>query len=409
MSDANNENTIQKPIQKPIHIGSGADAMEAGSWYDNAYYQILLVEPIPDQTRGKFIRTTIVAGQRIRPENTTDGIYFSDYQLDDKTIEKLNDYPKSPCINKCNINDADTNIATYLPSSGVVFPEGFIDTLTRKYLNSGTPFKTFLHSHSIEISNFYEPIRTLLHTRKTSQLIAKTWYAYLHAKDNNNGELWNSFTEGKWHEFVGDKIDILDGLIAREIFLSDQNTSSDHLEPDNLNIYYPLKSQYDTEKTRFLILPNSRAWQGIALGLLLSGQAYYGVDKDGKYTSKLGEIVSYHQVSQPILSTGEIVMKYGLEVSWDTFKGDIIEMSLSPGNNSIAYQAIIPYPPIPSSDNLNIDDIKAWADAEDDPKTEDATSIPFFHKRKGSGNPEEYLVDVRYFSPPFPYIPLSCS
>ncbi|MBD2490787.1 hypothetical protein [Aulosira sp. FACHB-615] len=400
MSDANNENRIDKEI----HIGSGADAMEAGSWYKNAYYQILLVEPIPDQTRGKFIRTTIVAGQRIRPENTTDGIYFSDYQLDQKTRERLSSYPKPP-----DYQDKNINIGTYLPSPGVVFPKGFIDTLTRKCLDTGTSFKDLLGSHSIELNNFYEPIRTLLHTRKTSQLIAKTWYAYLNAKKQNCGKLWNCFTEGQWHEFVGDKIDILDGLIAREIFLSDQNTSSDHLEPDNLDIYYPLKSQYDTQKTRFLVLPNSRAWQGIALGLLLSGQAYYGVDKDGKYTSKLGEIVSYHQVSQPILSTGEIVMKYGLEVSWDTFKGDIIEMSLSPGNNSIAYQAIIPYPPIPSSDNLNIDDIKAWADAEDDPQTEDATSIPFFHKRKGSGNPEEYLVDVRYFSPPFPYIPLSCS
>ncbi|MGJ5672248.1 MAG: hypothetical protein ACR9NN_01250 [Nostochopsis sp.] len=389
----------------PIHIGSGADAMESGSWFEDAYYQILLVKPIPDKTPGKFISTTIVAGQRKSPTPEKDVINFSDYKLDQKTIDRLSSYPKPPDFDQTNIN-----IATYLPSPGVVFPTGFIETLARKCLDSKTSFIDLLGTHSIELSNFYEPIRTLLHTRKTSQLIAKTWYTYLHANKQGNGELWNYFIRGEWDQFVGDQTDILDGLIAREIFLADQNSSSEHLEPQNLDIYYPLKSQYEGTNTRFLILPNSKAWQGITLSLLLSGHAYYGLDKDGKYTDNQAEIVSYHQISQPILSTGEIVMKYGLEVSWEKFKGDIIEMALSPGNNSIAYKAIIPYPPIPSQDNLSIDNIKAWADAEDDPNIDDEIQLPFYHKTtKPNQTTEEYLIDVQYFSPPFPYIPLSCS
>jgi hypothetical protein len=377
-------------------LGNGADPMKPGCWYEDAYYQILLIDPSSTNKPGKHIETTIVVGQRKKSATSTDTKNFSQYPLDQKTINRLGSYPEPPDIEKTK-----NTIAAHLPSPGVVFPEGFIKTLDIK------------NNHYTEISNFYEPIRTQLHTRKISQLIAKTWYTYLEAKkplyanQNDSPTLWTSFIQGKWKNFGGleqDNLDILDGLIAREIFLSVHNSYPDHLQPENLNIYYPLHSKIQGEDSRFLILPSSKAWQGIILSLLLSGQAYYGLNKDGKYTRDPEKIVSYHQISQPILSTGEIVMKYGLKVSWNVFEGDIREMSLTPGNSSIAYQAIIPYPPIPSTDNLSLNQIQAWADAEDDPKFSDTPQLPFYNKDK-DGN---YLVDVLYYSPPYPYIPLSC-
>ncbi|MCM0593942.1 MAG: hypothetical protein ACSI46_06500 [Gloeotrichia echinulata DVL01] len=367
----------------PIHLGTGADAMPAGSWYDDAYYQILLVEPC-SKIPGRHIKTTIIVGQR--QKSTGDTKDFSTYKLDQNTINKLTDYPKPPDFDKDNIS-----IGTYLPSPGVFFPEGFIQSL--KTNNSLNP---------IELNNFYETTRSQLQTRKVSQLIAKTWNAYLDAKKNPTPckkTLWDSFKEGEWDLFDNNKcnINILDGLIAREIFLAEHNTSSDHLEPGNLNIYYPLKSQFNGQHTRFLISPNSKAWEGITLSLLLAGQAYY----------KIGTAPGlYHQISQPILSTGEIVIRYGVNVSWDRFKGELREQGLISGNNSIAYQVIIPYPPIPSEENLNRDELKQWADAEDDPDTNVDKKLPFYHK----DNQGNYLVDAQYFSPPYPYIPLStCS
>jgi hypothetical protein len=401
MSDANNTDIV---------LGTGADALRAGSWYNDAYYQILLVKRNADKAHVKSIRTKIVAAQRKNPKSDSKaGKYFSDYKLDEKTIERLSSYPKPPDFDKENIS-----IATYLPSPGVVFPLEFIKTLSRENIKARTGASensqddiSSYYNYSIEVNNFYDPIRTLLYTRKISQIIAKTWYAYLHAKEKKvsikvNGvteklSLWDCFIQDKWHEF-GDNIDILDSLIAREIFLTPQNSGPDDLEPDNLNIYYPLKSQSQGKNTRFLILPNSKAWQGITLSLLLAGQAYYGVDKDGKYTND-EEPAGYHQIAQPILSTGEIVMKYGLKTSWDTFKGNVTELSLSPGDSSIAYQAVIPYPPIPAEHNISRENIKAWAYAKDDDG-----DFPFYHKEG-----ENYLVDVQYFSPPYPYIPLSSS
>ncbi|MBK1989151.1 hypothetical protein A0J48_016660 [Sphaerospermopsis aphanizomenoides BCCUSP55] len=385
------------------NLGSGADAMDAGSWYNDAYYQILLVEPNPDQSPGKLIRTKIITAKRIRPENTenTENTenksekYFSEYKLDNKTIERLSDHPKPPDFDQNNIS-----IATYLPSTGVVFPRGFMETLMQE--QQSTPMRDYLHQYSIESSNFYEPIRSLLYTRKISQLIAKTWYTYLTAKE---GAWWDYFTKGEWNKFIeanqeADR-DQLDGLIAREIFLAPQNACPDEFEPDNLDIYYPLKSHYDKQKTRFLILPNSLAWQGIGLSLLIAGQAYYAVTKNGE--------TRYHQISQPILSTGEIVIKYGLEVSWDKFRGDVQELSSSPGNNSIAFQVVLPYPPIPTEHNLSRKQIQKWADAQDDPDENDVNNqLPFYHQTM-IDNKKQYLVDVRNFSPPYPYIPLSCS
>ncbi|MGF1990056.1 MAG: hypothetical protein RMY62_019635 [Nostoc sp. ZfuVER08] len=343
---------------------TATDPLQPGQWYDDdTYYQILSVAPRKNKTEGQYIETTILAQKREE---------FQKYLLDDKTQQKLIKY--IPDLEEIN----HKNIASYLPSPGVVFPKGFLNAL---YPNKSSK------NHSIETNNFYDPIRTLLHTRKISQLIAKTWHCYIKAKAS---DLWDNFVHGKWNEIDSD---ILDGLIAREIFFFDQQSSPDHLVPKNLDIYYPLNSQESSEKARFLILPSSKGWQGITLSLLMAGQAYYEIEQDGQ--------TYYHQISQPILSTGEIVNKYGLQVTWDKFKGDIKELKVDPGKSSIAYEATIPYPPIPSEINLSFEKITKWSQAKD----EDG-DFPFYQKNEED---QSYLVGVKYFSPPYPYIPLSCT
>ncbi|MBD2562725.1 hypothetical protein H6G95_19320 [Nostoc linckia FACHB-391] len=337
------------------------DPLESEQWYDDdTYYQILLVTPPPDKIEGQYIKATIVAKKREE---------FKKYLIDHKSQDKLKAYPRH------NPSESANNIGSYLPSPGAVLAPGFKDVL----LQPGSPHP------SIELNNFYGPIQTLLQTRKISQLIAKTWYMYLQAKEKNHP--WNNFVNGQWHDIDSD---ILDGLIAREIFFFDQISFPEHIESDNLKMYNPLHSNTKpSKKARFLILPNSKGWQGISLSLLMAGQAYYQVNKENQ--------TYYHQISQPILSTGDITLRYELEVDWNRFKGDIKELQVVPGKYSVSSKAIVPYPPIPSERNLPCEDIKKWAEAEDE-----GGELPFYYKQDG-----KYLVDVQYFSPPYPYLPLS--
>lgn len=331
------------------------DLMQSGQWYeDDTYYQILLVESCKSDTLGNHIQTTVVTKTRKD---------FKNYQIHPSPREN---------ISLSENQDISENIGSQLPSPGVTFIEGFRQAL----FSNNTNFT--------DINNFYEPIRILLITRKMSQLIAKTWYSYLEAgkKDSN---LWNLFINDQWDQIP---FDILNGLIAREIFLSDYKSTSLKHEPNDLSIYGSLYVDAQNDKKRFLILPSSRAWQKVALSLLLAGQAYYKV-KDESY---------YHQISPPILSTGEIVMKYGIDVAYDQFTGVIKEVSVSPGEYSTAFPISIPYPPIPSQDNLSFDRIEEWANAQD----EDG-KFPFYSKLNN-----EYTINVENFTPPFPYLPLSC-
>ncbi|WP_413172615.1 hypothetical protein [Anabaena azotica] len=341
-------------------VGSGKDAMRPQQWNDtDTYYQILLVTPPEKRTEGQYIKTTIVAKSREE---------FQTYLIDATTQEKLQPYYQ---------NQNSNNIGSYLPSPGVVLAAGFLDAL----FSNTTSREQIIR----EVNNFYESTRTLLHSRKISQLIAKTWHSYLEAKRTGD---WDKFVNGDWDEIDAE---VLNNLIAREIFFVDQAYPPSDLEPENLDIYYPLQSKTkSSEKARFMILPSSKAWQGIALSLLMAGQAYREIKQDKE--------TYYHQISQPILSTGEIVNRYGLEVEWNTFKGEIKELQLSPEKSSIAFQAVIPYPPIPSERNLSLNEIKKWADADDE-----EGELPFYSKENG-----EFLVDVKYFLSPYPYIPLSC-
>ena len=336
-------------------FGSGGDPLKPEQCYQpDTYYQILEVRPPNEKEKraGKKLATTIVAKQRGD---------FDGYELDRKTKEELESYPKKGDNNK---------LSSYLPSSGIIFPDGFIKSLTDR------------NTDKTELGNFYDPLRSILISRKISQLIAKTWWTYLKAKET---DLWDKFTAGKWDDI---DTDILDGLIAREIFILSGGNSPDNPDPEDPTIYTPLKAKDNIGKeARFLILPSSKSWQGIQMSLLFSGQAYY----------KIGE--EYHQISQPILSTGEIVLKYSFESDWSKFNGEFKELSTNQQSPWIAYQVLIPYPPIPSEKELDPKDIEKWAKAEDE-----GGELPFYKK---IGN--DYLMDADYFKAPYPYIPLSTS
>lgn len=343
-------------------------------WYKpNTYYQILEVSPAAedkDKREEQKISTTVVTKKRggnsiNTGDNSTntndDPEYFYEYLLDQYTISKLEEYPRK---------GDDDKLSSYLPSSGVVFSEGFIETL------SGSSSEKIKQT---EVNNFYSSIRTLLYSRKMSQLIAKTWWCYLEAKKRC---LLDSFASGDWDSIIekyDDGIYILDGLIAREIFLFAGGSHPDKIEGGTE--VYMNKAAYEA----VIILPTSKSWQGICLSLLLAGQAYY----------KIGN--KYHQISQPILSTGEIVANYSLEVDWNKFDGDLKEIVISQEKPWIAYEAVIPYPPIP--EELDQPNLKKWADAEDD-----SGSLPFYNIKD-----DKYLIDVKYFRSPYPYIPLTCS
>lgn len=339
-------------------------------WYQaSTYYQILYVEPAQEYNKreAQNLTTTILVKERGSDSeqekiNDVHSDNFAGFELDQKTIDKLKDYPREGDKEK---------LSSYLPSPGVMFPEGFMEALRNEKSQQ---------IEQTELGNFYQPIRSLLYSRKISQLIAKTWWCYLEAKDNGS---WQQFIAGNWESIDSN---ILDGLIAREIFLFAGGNPPDNPDPDNPHIYHRAKLREETEdKTRFLILPTSKSWQGISLALLLAGQAYY----------KIGD--KYHQISQPILSTGEIVSKYCLEVDWARFSGDIKELLVSQKKPWVAYNVVLPYPPIPADVDRN--HLKNWAEAEDE-----HGDFPFYQK-----DAERYLMDVDYFRSPYSYVPLSCS
>ncbi len=337
---------------------------------DDVFYQILVISPLdknipekPMNAKKKHINAKIEVNKKS---------YFEKYLLDKDTQDKLEEYHP----------DQINNIGSCLPSPGVTFLKGFYETLFKDCPEESKPLK---------INNFYEPIKTLLQTRKISQLIAKTWSAYLTAKDE---ELWEKFTDGQWNDIPDD---ILDGLIAREIFFFNRGHSPDEIGKNSAEIYRPLftnNENNENPKTLFLIPPSSKAWQGISLSLLMAGQAYRKVGD--------GEQAKYHQISQPILSTGDIVFRYELEVDWNHFEGGIQEMQLAPGKVSVASKATVPYPPIPSSSNLSPYQIKQWAEA-----TDEGGDFPFYTKEPVDKQGDKYSLNVQYFCPPYQYLPLS--
>lgn len=359
-----------------------SDSLTPGQAYaDNTYYQILEVE-LSDSSSEllKNVIKNVKVVTRSRGE-------FKNYPLDGKTLHNLYDYPllegEDP---KC--------LGSYLPSSGVYFPNDFIDALT-------TPNNTNINSRfQTPLGTFYRPYRTLLQTRKISQLIAKTWVTYV--KNYKTGEDQPFDSKGKFvhnsgfsKELLNNKNSVsLDNQIAREIFLSAMeppNVVDNTGVPDWMySVNYPYgQKPPGAEDARYFILPSNECWHGIRLALLLAGQAYRKLPN--------GE---YHQICPPILSTGEIVSIFSVEVDFNVFAGRITEYI---GNEQlpVPYSILtIPYPPIPSEQNLSRAHIENWADAE-----LEGGELPFYTKLDHG----QYLIQATHPHPPYPFLPVSMS
>jgi hypothetical protein len=348
MTNNNADATYEQVIGLPFIIE------ETNQNLDNVYYQILVVEYQKAKVQGRqCIKTTLVTRTKKEFKNFT--------------------------INSHDCGD----IGSQLPTSGVTLDEAYLKIFFNKQLSPVQQAKL--------INNLYDVIRRLLSTRKLSQLIAKTWHSYLIAKTYR--KIWSDYTQGKWQDILNTKSiegktlepDLLNNLIARDIFLSDYKSQTITIDTKDKDVYKEFKLK--NPENRFLILPSSRAWQNIALSLLLAGQAYYKLQGNEKY----------YQISPSILSTGEIIAKFGIEITLDKFTGIIKEVLVNPEEFSTAFPVVIPYPPIPSEHNLALDDIGIWAYAEDK-----EGNLPFY------GNLEQKDFTVRNVSPPYPYIPLSC-
>lgn len=330
---------------------------------DDVYYQILLVEySEPNPPGRQCIKSTVITKTRGKFRNF-----------------KTNSFS----------NTGTNNIGSQLPSPGVSLSTNFLEALFGK--------EPIVFTDKItQITNFHDTARRLLIARKLSQLISKTWHSYLIAKKKN--VLWTKFIEGQWGELISNSsevdgilpVDILNGLIARDIFLSDYRSAPIKIEVDDPSIYHQLYFSLTEPETRFIILPSNRAWQNIALSLLLAGQAYYKFQIENQDY--------YYQICPPIFSTAEIVVKFGIDISLNQFTGFVTEVIVSPDEYSIHAPLTIPYPPIPSEDNLPFEHIRRWAYAEDE-----GGEFPFYSQS------ENKYFPLRNYTPPFPYIPMSCS
>ncbi len=371
--------------QKNINQCSLPEPFNPNQHYaDNTYYQVLVIDFTGDDDSHKSWKTKLITQTKQEFDNEK-------YKLDQDTRQKINQsYQESDSSDNLD----HTTIGSTLPSPGSMLNKGLIEALLKQQDSSSDSYLP------IELNNFYEPLRTLLHTRKMSQLIAKTWDAQLEAnkilKVPEESDLLKLAIENQNNI----PLDIFDGLIARAIFLLSDSSEPDGLIPESLDVYYPLKSSSETtEQARFLILPNSKGWQTIGLSLLMAGQVYYRVDENGNILKEEEEGGYYRQVNQSILSTGETVMKYALDVSLSLYKGDIRELDLRGNKSSPAYLAVLPYPAIPSEINLSHDKIRAWAEADDT-----TGDFPFYIK----DSDEKYLIGAQHHTPPYPYLPSSC-
>ena len=368
--------------------------MKKSQWYEgDTLYQILLVEPANNTGDGEDIKNPRQILKQTLITRTREEL--EKYPLDDETVEKLRNYPKArpTTIDR----RPEPNISSYLPSPGVVLLQELrkkLFSLSSDSDNSENP--QLPDQDIININNFYDSLRTLLHCRKTSQLIAKTWYAQNQATKKYIGstKCWDLFLQGKWKAISRwDSLQegILDSLIVREIFLSATKSPPDNFEfSEGIELEEFFSSRLETqERAKFIISPSSTSWEGITLTLLLAGQAYRKVRENG--------IDKYHQIVQPILSTGEIVGKYNLQISFDKSHGEIKEVPLAYNSPSTTFQVTLPYPPIPNSTNVRMKDIKQWAYA-----SEEDGDLPFYIKENN-----EFVIGTAFVAPPYPYIPVS--
>ncbi len=416
-------------VQTKQSVGVGVTLKEICN--DQTWFQVLFIEADPGK---KQISQTL----ETRPKGK-----FAEEEFEEVFIH--------------NPEDSQAKLITHcLPSQGVKFPKELQEDL----------------SDPLYLANYYATARTLFQTRKISQLIAQSWWAYRIYQDfleslepqnlerRKQGEPQKDdeyyYHNGNWEELLADldkflldnshpsseqkiyienlkkdidthedKIrqivfDILDGLIAREIFLTANGsprgiTKINTWHDKNSDKPDPYSTSGSSPETTMLILPSNRSWTGIRLALLFAGQVFrkkyirkkYFIKKDDdKVESKVEYVVQdkyYEQICQPIMSTEEIVSHYAIELAIESFHGQIDEIPMGLGFDLPYLKVKIPYPPIPTEEQVKINNLKKWFNAPDDSNGE-SEDLGFFVKKNG-----KYTTTIQHPTPPYPYIPISTS
>ncbi|NEQ36807.1 MAG: hypothetical protein F6K40_11170 [Okeania sp. SIO3I5] len=219
----------------------------------------------------------------------------------------------------------------------------------------------------------YSTVRRLFQARKLSQLIASTW---LDKTDNIEGS--TIITKG-YEDYV-------------EKLLLRSNRGPDEPKAHNFN-------RWD-RKEQMVIMPDQGSWQNINLNLLFCGQAYLWKKIEKKFI----------KLCEPILSTYEASHLFGFEVIWEDFAGIIEEISHSgvASPRGPYYKVSIPYPPRPYLVNegepgLCKPMIKKWVTAPDLGTTDE--NLPFAESKWS----QEHGINIRFVTPPYPYLPMTCT
>ncbi|NEN92518.1 MAG: hypothetical protein F6K48_27895 [Okeania sp. SIO3H1] len=239
--------------------------------------------------------------------------------------------------------------------------------------------------NSIETAR-YTTVRSLLQSRKLSQVITSTWLAQKDRKTELTKKIFDTcptLPENVW------------------ILGADKQCHDSHIK-ESVD-----KIEEQKELSSFIIRRDSTSYQSICLALLLAGQAYY---KNGD---------KYELICDSIVSTYEIIWEFGFGLSWDDFYGsrrDVAEPGLNPAP---PYNTItLPYPPKPDKDSLEQKNIEEWARAKDlvdrgefdrawsgDPQYKNY-KYPFYPL----WNPSEQKWvgdELKFIAPAYPYIALT--
>ncbi|NET28807.1 hypothetical protein [Okeania sp. SIO1I7] len=246
--------------------------------------------------------------------------------------------------------------------------------------------------------NQYHALRRLLAARKLSQLIAETWLRddQIEATiDEKTSLIDPTISSNQETEIKEEKVLAL--KIIRKLFLSANRP------PDRT------KSESSATKSdrQMIIKKNQESWRNICLNLLFCGQAYY--KKGDRYIEVL---------KSPIISTYEASCFFSFQVVWNSFVGTVEEIKQVGKNQPPFYRVFIPYPQRPNvtekADSyedglfqpiLTADTIKNWAYSQDIVRKPKSTEFPFAKKKWNSKDG----IHIEYVSPPYPYLPMSCS
>lgn len=151
------------------------------------------------------------------------------------------------------------------------------------------------------------------------------------------------------------------------------------------------------EQSRYLIRPEYSSYSSIRLALLLGGQAYYTFDKVTYH--KLGAKIP--NLENAIYSTYELIWEYALDVTWDSFYATRIDLSQAGLDPQPPFTKVtLGYPPCPQLQGQK-EQFYTWATAP-----AQGGDFPFYPPEASK---DFNAQEVQYITPPFPYLPLSCS